>query len=44
MKKLILGVMLCAATMVAVAVNPPLMGWSSWNAYGFEIRDRKSVV
>lgn len=39
MKKLILGVMLCAATMVAVAVNPPLMGWSSWNAYGFKISE-----
>lgn len=39
MKKFILGLMLCAVTVVAVAVNPPLMGWSSWNTYGFEIND-----
>ena len=25
---------LCAA-----AENPPLMGWSSWNTYGFQIND-----
>ena len=30
---------LFAATAVAVAKNPPLMGWSSWNTYGFQIND-----
>ena len=24
---------------VAFAENPPLMGWSSWNTYGFQIND-----
>ncbi len=27
------------ASFVAVAENPPLMGWSSWNTYGFQIND-----
>lgn len=39
MKKLLLCIMLCVATSVAVADNPPLMGWSSWNTYGFQIND-----
>ncbi|MBQ5644611.1 MAG: family 16 glycosylhydrolase [Bacteroidaceae bacterium] len=38
MKKLfyafVLSLPLCAA-----ADNPPLMGWSSWNTYGFQIND-----
>lgn len=39
MKKLIHCFMLCAAATMAVAQNPPLMGWSSWNTYGFQIND-----
>lgn len=30
--------MLAAAT-AAIAANPPLIGWSSWNTYGFQIND-----
>lgn len=25
--------------LAAIAQNPPLMGWSSWNTYGFQIND-----
>ena len=40
MKKLIttLFVFLVAGS-VSLADNPPLMGWSSWNTYGFQIND-----
>ncbi len=38
MRKFILCFMLAAAT-AAIAANPPLMGWSSWNTYGFQIND-----
>ena len=30
---------LLALPLLAVADNPPLMGWSSWNTYGFQIND-----
>ena len=33
---LFVGLML---PMCALADNPPLMGWSSWNTYGFQIND-----
>ena len=36
---LLVGLLLPA---MALADNPPLMGWSSWNTYGFQIND--SVV
>ena len=31
--------LLLALPLCAVADNPPLMGWSSWNTYGFQIND-----
>ena len=31
--------MLLALPLCAAADNPPLMGWSSWNTYGFQIND-----
>lgn len=31
--------LLMALPLCAVADNPPLMGWSSWNTYGFQIND-----
>ena len=40
MKKLLLAVFVFAASFsAALADNPPLMGWSSWNTYGFQIND-----
>ncbi len=38
MKKLFYALLL-ALPMCAAADNPPLMGWSSWNTYGFQIND-----
>ena len=39
MKRFLLFFALGMATIVASAQNPPLMGWSSWNTYGFQIND-----
>ena len=39
MRKYLLFWAFVTASVVAVAVNPPLMGWSSWNTYGVEIND-----
>ena len=39
MKKFLFCLMLCLATVAAGAKKPPLMGWSSWNTYGFQIND-----
>ena len=40
MKKLIFSAFVALALpFVAVAQNMPLMGWSSWNTYGFQIND-----
>ncbi|MBO5866034.1 MAG: family 16 glycosylhydrolase [Bacteroidaceae bacterium] len=38
MKKLFYAFVM-ALPLCAVAENPPLMGWSSWNTYGFQIND-----
>ena len=38
MKKLIYALLL-SLPLCAAADNPPLMGWSSWNTYGFMIND-----
>ena len=38
MKKLFYT-LLMALSLCAAAENPPLMGWSSWNTYGFQIND-----
>ena len=38
MKKLLCAIALSLPLCVA-AENPPLMGWSSWNTYGFQIND-----
>lgn len=37
--KRFLYALLLALPLCAVADNPPLMGWSSWNTYGFQIND-----
>ena len=37
--KRFLCALLLALPLCAVADNPPLMGWSSWNTYGFQIND-----
>lgn len=40
MRKIIFSTILaCVASLMVVAENPPLMGWSSWNAYGFQISE-----
>lgn len=40
MRKYIFSALLALAMLnIAVAENPPLMGWSSWNTYGFQIND-----
>ena len=40
MKKIILSALVAlVAPFMALAENPPLMGWSSWNTYGFQIND-----
>ena len=38
MKKLLYAFVL-SLPLSATADNPPLMGWSSWNTYGFQIND-----
>lgn len=38
MKKSVL-MFLLAFSLMLYAENPPLMGWSSWNTYGFQIND-----
>ena len=38
MKRLVYA-LLSLLPLCAVADNPPLMGWSSWNTYGFQIND-----
>ena len=38
MKKLFYALVM-ALPLCATADNPPLMGWSSWNTYGFQIND-----
>ena len=38
MKRLLYAFLL-SLPMCATADNPPLMGWSSWNTYGFQIND-----
>ena len=38
MKRLVYAFLL-SLPLCAVADNPPLMGWSSWNTYGFQIND-----
>lgn len=37
--KRFLYALLMALPLCALADNPPLMGWSSWNTYGFQIND-----
>lgn len=40
MKKLLFWILASVTVpLAALAVNPPLMGWSSWNTYGFLIND-----
>lgn len=40
MRKILLSLVAAVLVpLVAVAVTPPLMGWSSWNTYGFQIND-----
>ncbi len=38
-KKIFAILMAFALPSLAAADNPPLMGWSSWNTYGFQIND-----
>ncbi len=39
MKKILLCLSFVAVATIALAETPPLMGWSSWNTYGFQISD-----
>ena len=40
MKRKLIGLIAAfALPLLAFAQNPPLMGWSSWNTYGFQIND-----
>ena len=41
MKKFLLSLLACCAGSFATASaeQPPIMGWSSWNTYGFQIND-----
>ena len=40
MKKILFSTLMAfAVPFMALAENPPLMGWSSWNTYGFQIND-----
>ena len=40
MKKILFSALMAfAVPFMALAENPPLMGWSSWNAYGFQISE-----
>ena len=40
MKKLFLLLVLSCSCLVLSAQESPLMGWSSWNAFGFQISDQ----
>ena len=37
--RFLISLLLSALSFAAMADNPPLMGWSSWNTYGFQIND-----
>ena len=39
MKKLLTWLVALTLPALMVAQNPPLMGWSSWNTYGYQIND-----
>lgn len=39
MKKRLISLVALLLPMVMMAQNPPLMGWSSWNTYGYKIND-----
>ena len=41
MKKFLLSLLACfvCGCVTASAEQPPIMGWSSWNTYGFQIND-----
>ena len=39
MKKLLISLAALVLPVWAMAQNPPLMGWSSWNTYGYQIND-----
>ena len=41
MKKFLLSLIVCCVgtCVTASAEQPPIMGWSSWNTYGFQIND-----
>ena len=39
MKKRLISLVALLLPMVMMAQNPPLMGWSSWNTYGYQIND-----
>ena len=41
MKKFLFSLLACCAGHIAIAnaEQPPIMGWSSWNTYGFQIND-----
>ena len=39
MKKVMTWLVALALPALMVAQNPPLMGWSSWNTYGYQIND-----
>ena len=39
MKKLMTWLVALVLPALMVAQNPPLMGWSSWNTYGYQIND-----
>ena len=39
MKKRLISLVAWLLPMVMMAQNPPLMGWSSWNTYGYQIND-----
>lgn len=39
MKRILYALFIMLFPMFVSAENPPLMGWSSWNTYGFQIND-----
>ncbi len=39
MRKFLFSALVALSASLVVAENPPLMGWSSWNTYGFQIND-----
>ena len=40
MKKLLLSISFLSCALFSTAQEKPLMGWSSWNAFGFQISDQ----